>query len=89
MTTEMEITGFTYEPSIQDGQHCVAASETECDFIVQFQLNWPNSNPHYWQLEIFRAYYKARQALFGIKEDYPKKKLREHKAKIEILRNLA
>lgn len=88
MTPEMEITGFTYEPSIQEGQHCVAASETECDFIVQFQTNWPNSSLHYSQLETFRAYHKARQALFMIKEDYPKKKRREHMAKIEILRNL-
>lgn len=88
MTPEMEVTGFTYEPSIQEGQYCVAASETECDFIVQFQINWPNSSLHYSQLENFRAYHKARQALFMIKEDYPKKKRREHKAKIEILRNL-
>jgi hypothetical protein len=42
MTTEMEITGFTYEPSIHEGQHCLAASEAECDFIVQFQINWPD-----------------------------------------------
>jgi len=88
MTTEMEITGFTYEPSIKEGQHCVAASDTECDFIVQFQINWPGSNPSYQQLETFRAYHKARQALFDIKQDYPKKKHREHKSKIEILRNL-
>lgn len=88
MTTEMEITGFTNEPSIQEGQYCVAASDTECNFIVQFQINW-NSNPNYQQLEIFRAYHKARQALFNIKNDYPKKKHREHKAKIETLRNLA
>lgn len=88
MTTEMEITGYTYEPSIKEGQHCVAASETECDFIWQFQINWPDSNPNYQQLEIYRAYYKARQALFEIKQDYPKKKRREHKAKIETLRNL-
>ncbi|UVL79340.1 hypothetical protein LOY24_04160 [Pseudomonas putida] len=88
MTPEMEITGFTYEPSIQEGQHCVAASETECEFIVQFQINWPGSNPHYQQLEAFRAYHKARQALYEIRGDYPKKKHREHKAKIETLRNL-
>lgn len=87
MTTEMEITGFTYEPSIQEGQHCVAASEAECDFIVQFQINWPDSNPYYWQLETYRAYYKARQALFEIKQT-PKKKRREHMAKIEALKNL-
>jgi len=88
MTSEMEITGFTYEPSIQEGQYCVAASETECEFIVQFQINWPGSNPHYQQLEAFRTYHKARQALYEIKGDYPKKKRREHEAKIEILRNL-
>lgn len=88
MTTEMEITGFTYEASIQEGQHCVAASETECDFIVQFQINWPDSNPYYWQLESYRAYHKARQALFEIKQSHPKRKRREHMAKIERLRNL-
>lgn len=88
MTTEMEITDFTNEPSIKEGQHCVAASDTKCNFIVQFQINWPGSNPNYQQLETFRAYHKARQALFDIKQDYPKKKHREHKAKIEILRNL-
>ncbi|RON40275.1 hypothetical protein BK664_06840 [Pseudomonas brassicacearum] len=87
MTTEMEITGFTYEPSIHEGQNCVAASEAECDFIVQFQINWPGSNPYYWQLETYRAYHKARQALFEIKQS-PKKKHREHMAKIELLRNL-
>lgn len=87
MTTEMEITGFTYEPSILVGQNCVAASEAECDFIVQFQINWPDSNPHYWQLETYRAYHKARQALFEIKQS-PKRKRREHMAKIERLRNL-
>lgn len=88
MTTEMEITGFTYEPSIHEGQHCVAASEAECDFIVQFQINWPGSNPYYWQLETYRVYHKARQDLFDIKQIYPKKKRREHMAKIERLRNL-
>ena len=88
MTTEMEITGFTYEASIQEGQHCVAASETECDFIVQFQINWPDSNPYYWQLECYRAYHKARQALFEIMQSHPKRKRREHMAKIERLRNL-
>lgn len=88
MTTEMEITGFTYEPSIQEGQHCVAASEAECDFIVQFQINWPGTNPCYWQLETYRAYHKARKDLFDIKKNYPKKKRREHMAKIERLRNL-
>lgn len=88
MTTEMEITGFTYEPCIQEGQHCVAGSETECEFIVQFQNNWPGCNPYYWQLETYRAYHKARQALFEIKQSHPKKKRREHTAKIELLRNL-
>jgi hypothetical protein len=88
MTTEMEITGFTYEPFIQEGQHCVAASETECEFIVQFQNNWPDCNPYYRQLETYRAYHKARQALFEIKQSYPKKKRREHMAKIERLRNI-
>ncbi len=88
MTTDMEITGITYEPSIQEGQHCVAASEAECDFILQFQINWPDSNQYYWQLEIYRTYHKARQALFDIKKSYPKKKRREHMAKIEQLRNL-
>lgn len=87
MTNEMEITGFTYEPSTHEGQNCVAASEAECDFIVQFQINWPDSNPYYWQLEIFRAYHKARKALFEIKQS-PKKKRREHMAKVELLRNL-
>lgn len=88
MTNEMEITGFTYEPAIFEGQHCVAASEAECDFIVQFQINWPGSNPHYWQLEIYREYRKARQALFEIKQSHLKKKRREHMTKIELLRNL-
>ena len=88
MTNEMEITGFTYEPSIHEGQHCVAASEAECDFIVQFQINWPGTNPYYWQLETYRTYHKARQDLFDIKQIYPKKKRREHMAKIERLRNL-
>lgn len=88
MTTEMEITGFTYDASIQEGQYCVAASETECDFIVQFQINWPDSNPYYWQLESYRAYHKARQALFEIKQSHPKRKRSEHMAKIERLRNL-
>jgi hypothetical protein len=87
MTNEMEITGFTYEPSILEGQHCVAASEAECDFIVQFQINWPGSNPHYLQLEIYREYRKARQALFEI-EHIPKRKRREHMAKIEKLMKL-
>lgn len=89
MTTEMEITGCTYEPFIKEGQHCIAASDNECEFIVQFQINWPGSNPSYWQLETYRAYHKARQALFEIKQNHPKKKLREHKAKIELLRNIA
>ncbi len=88
MTNELEITGCTYEPSIQDGQHCVAASDSECDFILQFQINWPNCNPSYSQLEIFRSYYKAREAMFKIKQGHPKKKRREHIAKVEILRNL-
>ncbi|MEX5490561.1 hypothetical protein Q9323_18425 [Pseudomonas fulva] len=88
MTTGMEITGFTYEPSIKEGQYCVAASEAECEFIVQFQINWPGSNPYYWQLETYRAYREARQALYKIKSDYPKKKRREHMDKISILRNL-
>ncbi|WP_409259733.1 hypothetical protein [Pseudomonas sp. KCJK9009] len=88
MTNQLEITGCTYEPSIQDGQHCVAASDSECDFILQFQINWPNCNPSYSQLEIFRSYYKAREAMFKIKQGYPKKKRREHIAKVEILRNL-
>jgi hypothetical protein len=87
MTNEMEITGFTYEPSIHEAQNCVAASEAECDFIVQFQINWPDSNPHYWQLETYRAYHKARQALFEIKKS-PKRKRREHMTNIERLRNL-
>lgn len=88
MTNELEITGCTYEPSIQDRQHCVAASDSECDFILQFQINWPNCNPSYSQLEIFRSYYKAREAMFKIKQGHPKKKRREHIAKVEILRNL-
>lgn len=90
MTSEMEITGIAgiaVHPSIQEGQYCVAASEAECNFIVQFQINWPDSNLHYWQLETFRAYHKARQALFEIKQS-PKKKRREHTAKVELLRNL-
>jgi hypothetical protein len=87
MTTEMEITGFTYEPFIYEGQYCVAASEAECDFIVQFQINWPDSNPYYQQLEIYRLYHKARKALLEIKQS-PKKKRREHMAKVELLRNL-
>ncbi|HDS0929683.1 MULTISPECIES: hypothetical protein [unclassified Pseudomonas] len=88
MTTEMEITGYTYEPSIKEGQYCVAASETECEFIVQFQLNWPKSNPYYWQLETYRAYHKARRELFAIKQGQPMKNSRDHSAKIELLRNL-
>lgn len=88
MTTEMEITGYTYEPSIKEGQYCVAASETECEFIVQFQLNWPKSNPYYWQLETYRAYHKARRELFAIKQGQPMKNNRDHSAKIELLRNL-
>lgn len=88
MTTEMEITGYTYEPSIKEGQYCVAASETECEFIVQFQLNWPKSNPYYWQLETYRAYHKARRELFAIKQGQPMKNSRDNSAKIELLRNL-
>lgn len=88
MTEELEITGCTYEPSIQDGQHCVAASDSECDFILQFQINWPNCNPTFSQLEIFRNYHKAREAIFNIKQDYPKKKRRDHMVKVETLRNL-
>lgn len=86
MTIDMEITGWTYEPSLGE-EFCVAASEAECDFIGHYQLNWPGSNPDYCQLEIYRAYRKARQSLFEIKP-IPKKKRREHMAKIEALRNL-
>lgn len=88
MTNDLEITGCTYDPTIQDGQHCVAASESECDFILQFLINWPKCYPTYSQLETFRNYYKARESIFNIKQDYPKKKRRDHMAKIEILRNL-
>lgn len=87
MTDEMEITGYDYEPSIDEGKHCVAASDVECQFIMQFQINWPDSNLYYWQLETFRAYHTSRQLLFAIKPT-PKRKRREHFSKIEQLRNL-
>lgn len=86
MDSETKIIDVVFDPLPFEGEICVAASDDDCNFIAQFQINWPNSNPYYWQLETYRAYQKAKRALFEIQQ-IPKKKRREHLAKIESFRN--
>lgn len=85
MNSEMKISGVTSDPIPLEGEICVAASGDDCIFIAKFQINWPKSDIYYWQLETYRAYEKARQALFEIQQ-VPKKKRREHLEKIESFR---
>lgn len=82
MTTEMEILGVTDNPSDEDEGYCVAANQPDLDFLSTYAKNWPNANPHYWELEIYRKYYRANIALHGIGSDHSETSYSERLNKI-------
>jgi len=88
MTTELEILGITDEPLDTFEEYCVAANEHDLDFIIEFEKNWPGANPHFWELEIYRTYYKARMNLYDIRRGYPENSIHDAHKKIDNLKRL-
>ena len=88
MTTELEILGITDEPFDTGEDYCVAASEHDFDFIIEFEKNWPGANPHFWELEIYRTYYRARMNLYDIRRGHPENCIHDAHKKIDNLKRL-
>jgi hypothetical protein len=88
MTTELEILGITDEPFDTGEDYCVAANQHDFDFIIEFEKNWPGANPHFWELEIYRKYYRARMNLYDIRREYPENCILERSKKIDKLKHL-
>ena len=88
MTTELEILGITDEAFDNGEDYCVAANDHDLEFIIEFEKNWPGINPHFWELETYRTYYRARMSLWNIQRDYPENCTLERSKKIDNLKRL-
>lgn len=88
MTTELEILGVTDNPSDEIEGYCVAANDHDFDFIIGFKKNWEDVNPYFWELEIYRAYYRARSNLYNIRRSYPENSIHQHSKKIDNIKRL-
>lgn len=88
MTTELEILGITDEPFDNGEDYCVAANDHDLDFIIEFEKNWPGANPHFWELETYRMYFRARMRLYDIQREYPENCILERSKKIDNLKRL-
>jgi len=88
MTNELEILGITDDPLDAGEHHCVAICEHEFVFIVEYGKIWGGAKPHYWELEIYRTYYKARMRLYDIVTSHTTDCSTQHEDKMTQLLNL-
>ncbi|NUU34756.1 hypothetical protein [Pseudomonas sp. C2B4] len=88
MTTELEILGITDNPSDESDEYCVPANDHDFAFIIEFKKNWEDVNPYFWELEIYRDYYRARSNLYNIRRGYPETSIHQHFKKIDNIKRL-
>ena len=87
MTADEEILGITDDPSEGEDGHCIAASEADLTFLTEFQNNWPEANPYFWELQLYRNYIKASMELYRIRRGDEDECPTEQVRKIDSIRH--
>ena len=85
ITSDEDILGLTDDPSEGDHYHCSAASEGDITFITEFQKHWPDANPRFWELQLYRNYVKAGFELYKIRRDHEEESTLQRIGKIKAI----